>query len=189
MKKVAITGNIAAGKSQAEKIISKYFPVYDTDIIAHEILDNIDEFYNLDVFTNGKIDRKKLGKLVFENPEIKNKLEKFIHPLIKTKLEEIFEKHINEDFVFVSVPLLFEAKWENHFDKIIIITAKDELRLERLISRNNLSKNDAQNRIRSQIPQEDKIKNSDYIIENNGTENELAEKVFKLLKEEFSVNA
>ena len=75
------------------------------------------------------------------------------------------------------------------FYKIIIITAKDELRLERLISRNNLSKNDAQNRIRSQIPQEDKIKNSDYIIENNGTENELAEKVFKLLKEEFSVNA
>ena len=187
MKKIAITGNIAAGKSQVEKIISRYYPVYDTDIIAHEILNNIDDFYNLDVFTNGKIDRRKLGKIVFENPEIKNKLEELIHPLIKARLEEIFQKHISEDFIFVSVPLLFEAKWNNVFDKIIIITAEEKLRIERLQLRNSLSKTEALKRIESQLPQEEKIKNSDYVIENNGTENELAEKVIRLLKQEFSV--
>ena len=75
MKKIAITGNIAAGKSQVEEILTNYYPVYDADKIAHSVLNEITEFYGYDVFTNGKIDRKKLGPLVFQNPEIRQKLE------------------------------------------------------------------------------------------------------------------
>ena len=72
MLKVAITGNIASGKSQVEKLISdKNYTVYDTDKIAHDILDKVNDFYGYDVFTDGRIDRKKLGELVFSNPDLK----------------------------------------------------------------------------------------------------------------------
>ena len=109
MLKIAITGNIAAGKTQVEKILIKQFKVFDTDKIAHEKLNDLKEFYGFDVFTNGVIDRKKLGELVFNNPELKIKLENIIHPLIKKEVLKIFEENRNEDVIFVSVPLLFET--------------------------------------------------------------------------------
>ena len=125
MLKFAITGNIASGKSQVESILTeKGYPVYDTDKIAHEILDTITDFYGYDVFTNGKIDRKKLGKLVFQNTDLKLKLENYVHPKVKKKIIEIFEKHKNDKMVFISVPLLFEADFTDLFDKILFIICK-----------------------------------------------------------------
>ena len=167
VQKIAITGNIASGKTQVEKILSKSYPVYDTDKIAHEILDKITEFYGYDVFTNGKIDRKKLGALVFSNYELKKKLEDMVHPKVKNELTEIFEKHKYDKFVFVSVPLLFEAGFENMFDKIILVTTEEKERVKRLIARNNLTKDEAMKRIQSQIPEPEKQKKSDYIINND----------------------
>lgn len=173
MKKIAITGNIAVGKSCVESIIAKSYPVYDTDKIAHKILDSITEFYGYDVFTNGKIDRKKLGNLVFKNPDVKSKLEELVHPQIKSELTKIFSKHIDEEFVFVSVPLLFEVKWEALFDAILIVVADDEIRLNRLMNRNSLTKNEALNRMQSQIAQHIKIIKCDFVIENNSNLDEL----------------
>ena len=151
MLKVAITGNIASGKSKAELIIAKYYPVYDTDKIAHEILDNITEFYGYDVFTDGKIDRKKLGDLVFNNYELKTKLEELVHPKIRENLLEIFKVHKRDKMVFVSVPLLFEAGFKDMFDKTILISAKENLRLKRLMMRNNFTREEALKRIKSQM--------------------------------------
>lgn len=181
MKKIAITGNIASGKSQVENFIAKYYPVYDTDEIAHKILNEITEFYGLDVFTNKKIDRKKLGDLVFNNLELKQKLEALIHPKIKKELERIFRKHINDKFVFISIPLLFEVGWEYLFDEIILITADDSIRLSRLMQRNNFTEESALQRIKAQIAQEDKVSKADYIIENNTTKEDLHNKIENLL--------
>lgn len=181
MKKIAITGNIASGKSQVENIIAKEFPVYDTDKIAHQILDNITEFYGLDVFTDGKIDRQKLGNLVFANADVKQKLEALIHPKIKLELEQIFEQHVNDKFVFVSVPLLFEVHWENLFDKIILVTADENIRLNRLMQRNNLSREDALLRIHSQMSEEEKINKADFIIKNLSTIENLSIQISKIL--------
>ena len=109
MLKIAITGNIASGKSQVEKILAEkyHFPVYDADKIAHIKLNEINDFYGYNVFTDGKIDRKKLGELVFKNPELKRKLENIIHPKVKKEIIEIFKKHSQEKCVFVSIPLLY----------------------------------------------------------------------------------
>ena len=85
MLKIAITGNIASGKSEVEKILAKKFPVFDTDKMAHEIL--------------GNIDRKKLGDEVFRNPAKKKELEEYIHPKIKEKIKDIFEQEYEVVFI------------------------------------------------------------------------------------------
>ena len=168
MLKYAITGNIASGKSQVEKILlEKGYPVYDSDKFAHEILNTITDFYGYEVFTDGKIDRKKLGRLVFENSEIKQQLEALVHPKVKEKILEMFEKHSTDKVVFISVPLLFEADFTDLFDKILFISCPDKIRLERLMSRNSLSENEAKQRIEAQIPEELKIKHCDYVIKND----------------------
>ncbi len=175
MLKAAITGNIASGKSQIERLISEKYPVYDTDKIAHKILDNLKEFYGYDVFINGKIDRKKLGELVFSNPDLKKKLEEIIHPQVKREILKIFEQNL--PYVFISVPLLFETGFDRLFDKIIFVSADSSIRLERLMKRNNFSESEALLRINSQAGEEEKIQKSDFVIYNNSSLNELERQV------------
>ena len=184
MIKIAITGNIASGKSAVEKLLSaKGFTVYDTDKIAHEILENSNEvrlaFNDFDILTNDKIDRKKLRDIVFSNKNLLQKLEAIIHPLVKDKLLKIFEK---DDFiVFVSVPQLFEAGFETLFDKIVFITAPEETRLERLMQRNNLTREDALKRIAAQEKDETKIPKCNFVIQNNADLTNLERQVNGLL--------
>lgn len=171
MIRVAITGNIASGKSEAEKYLKDKYPVIDTDELSHNILQTkkeliLKEFQKFDIQENGNISRKKLGNLVFNNNELKTKLENIIHPEIEKEIKKFFEQHASSKIAFVSIPLLFEAKMEHLFDKIIMIYINDELRLERLMKRNNLTKDDAVLRINSQMAQEEKTKKSDFIIKN-----------------------
>ena len=176
--KVAITGNIASGKSQVEDYISSLgYPVYDADIIAHDILNLLTEFYGYDVFSSGKIDRKKLGELVFNNIELKQKLEKLVHPEVKKKIIELFDKHRNDKYVFVSVPLLYEAGFDNMFDRVLLITVDEAIQLNRLMSRNGYTEEQAKVRINSQLSQNIKAEKADYIISNDSLREDLYRKI------------
>ena len=173
MISIAIVGNIASGKSTVENVLRKKgYKVFDSDIIAHEVLEDLSEkileaFKDYDISENGKISRQKLGALVFDDKNLKEKLENIVHPEIKDRLKKIFEENKLEKYIFVSIPLLFEVGWRNLFDKILFIYTEDKIRLNRLMQRNNFTKDEALARIKSQLPQEEKVKVSDFIINNN----------------------
>ena len=166
MLKIAITGNIASGKSEVEKFIAQDFPVFDADKIAHKFL--------------GNVDRRALGEKVFSDPVARKKLEDYIHPKVKDEILKIFCES-QDKYVFVSIPLLFETGFDKLFDKIIFVQCDDKLRLERLMKRNNFTKEQALKRMNAQMPQDEKINKSDFVIHNNSTKEELAEQVNELL--------
>ncbi len=186
MIKYAITGNIASGKSAVEEILKKAGEiVIDADRIAHELLNDnrevIDAFKNYDILSDGKISREKLGKIVFTDNNLKRILENILHPQIKQKLNEFFEQNQDKERVFVAVPLLFETKMQDIFDKIIFIYCDDKIRLERLMARENYTRDYAKIRMKSQKNQDDKVKYSDIVIYNNSTPEELERLVKKLI--------
>ena len=187
MIKIAITGNIASGKTEVQKIIEKLnYKVIDTDKIGHDLLDKLPdikkEFSSYDVFeSSGKISREKLGKLVFSNPELKKKLESIIHPEIKNELLKFFEENKSEPVIFAGIPLLFETDMREIFDKALLIYTDDEIRKKRLLLRNNYTPEYAEIRMNSQMPQDEKKLLSDYIIYNNGNLSELEKSVNEFL--------
>ena len=177
MIKVAITGNIASGKSQVEKVLLTLgFKVIDTDKINHFILmtdisaikEIKETFKDEDILDeNSNISREKLGKLVFSKGDNKVKLEQILHKRIFEHVNKFLKDNKKEKIVFVSIPLLFETKQEENFDKIIFVSADKDVRLKRLIERNNYSEKYAKVRINSQDSEESKIKKSDFVIYNN----------------------
>ncbi len=177
MIKVAITGNIASGKSQVEKVLLTLgFKVIDTDKINHFILmtdisaikEIKETFKDEDILDeNSNISREKLGKLVFSKGDNKVKLEQILHKRIFEHVNKFLKDNKKEKIVFVSIPLLFETKQEENYDKIIFVSADKDVRLKRLMERNKYSEKYAKVRINSQDSEESKIKKSDFVIYNN----------------------
>ncbi len=183
MKKIAIVGNIASGKSQIEKILlEKGYKTICADKISHEIFDfdeNIrKEIYNFFNTNN----REDIANIVFSDSSKKEILEKIMHPQIKKKILDFFNRNKEEEFTFAIVPLLFEANMSDMFDYIILICADENIRIKRLIERNGFDKKHALLRIRSQKPQEEKIPHADFIIDNNGSIDNLKTQIESILK-------
>ncbi len=184
---IGITGSIATGKSTAVEYLKKLgVLVFDADIISKEILDDkstakeVSEKFGEKILKGKKINRKKLRQMVFENKEKLEILNKIMHPKIINELKKKIESNREENLVFVDIPLLYEVGFENEVDKIVVVYCASEIQLERLMRRDHIDYNEAQMAIKSQMSLKDKMKRADYLIENNGSINDLQEKVHEL---------
>ena len=170
---IAITGSIASGKSTASKWFEdKGYEVYYADKIGHEILkkseivsDVINEFGS-EILKYGKIDRRKLGEIVFDNPEKLKFLNNLLHPRIRVEMQKTIDTS-NSEILFFEIPLLFENGLEKGFDLIINVSTKKENQITRLKKRDGISKKKAQKKIDTQIPDEEKQKRANVNIFNN----------------------
>lgn len=189
MKRIAICGNIASGKSTVQNIVKeKGYKVIDADEVSHYLLtvknaELFEGFKNYDVFEDGEFSRYKVAKLIFSNEEARLKIASIMHPQVGKEIEKFFLKNQDEKLLFVGIPLLFEANLQNLFDVILFIYTDDEIRLERLLKRNNYPLEHAKSRIKSQMAQDEKVKMSDFVINNNGTYEDLIKNVYKFLEQ------
>lgn len=177
MLRVAITGNIASGKSAFESFLkTRGYKVVDTDTLAHNLLrtDAIktelrQTFSDNDIFDGAEISRPKLGKVVLSDDRLMKKLEGILHPKVMEEVTQIFAKHeeAGDKAAFASVPQLFEAGLEKAFDKVILVYTNDDIRLARLMKRSGYTKEEAQLRMSKQISQDKKSAQADFIVYNN----------------------
>ena len=183
MLKIALTGNIASGKSSVQLFLEeKSYPVLDTDIVCHELLENSVEiaeaFSEYDVFHDGILSREKLGQLVFSDPKLKKMLENLLYPDLIAEIQAFFAVNSDSKLVFVGIPQLFEAGMENLFDRTILVYCDDKIREQRLIARNKYTI-----RMKSQLSQDIKAKKVDYIIYNNSTMDDLHSNIIKVIEQ------
>ena len=181
---VALTGGIGSGKSLA----GQYFAdlgaiVVDSDQLSRDVVERgtpgFDEVllrFGDEILTNGEIDRKKLGAIVFADEAARLDLEEIIHPLVRRAFEEIVENADESDIVINQIPLLVETSGADRFDRVISVVSLLETRKERLKLR-GLPSYEIERRIAVQASDEERIEISDYIIENDGTEDDLLREV------------
>lgn len=197
---IGLTGGIASGKSTVSNYLkTKGFSIYDADKIAKKLLDekeNINEitkiFGKKILNENLKIDRAKLKEIVFKNSNLLKKLNKILHPKVFSFYEEIRKNFItnqlntqklSNEVIFFDVPLLFEAGFDILCDKIWLVITDRNIQIKRIIERDKISEELAEKIISSQMSDEEKRKKANFVIENNGTLEELKEKIDKLCKE------
>lgn len=187
---IGITGSIACGKSTVSNYLkSKGYIVIDADKIGHEALDDdyvkeklILAFGN-EILEDNKINRQKLGELVFGSSSNLNVLNSIVHPEIRKKILEKIDKNNDKELIFIDVALLFEAKFDDLVDKIIVVYVDKNTQLTRLMKRNSISEKEALSRIVSQMSPIEKAKLGDYTVNNNLDVINTYEQVDKVLSE------
>jgi dephospho-CoA kinase len=193
MKKIAIgiTGGIGSGKSTVSNIISENgHQVLNADNIAKKIMNTdaviaskIIESFGGECFKDHKLNTKYLAEKVFNLPDRMRKLNEIIHPpTIDYIKKEIKSLHKNNNIVFVEAALIFEAKMEDLFEYILLVTAEEDLRIKRVLARDLETISEIRSRILNQIPEEQKRGRSHFVIENNSSMEELNSKVNFFLK-------
>jgi len=171
---IVLTGSIGTGKSAAAKILTSLgFTIIDADTIAHQVLNTqhkaIYKYFGEDLIVNNKVDRKALGSIVFSDEGKRKQLESLLHPLIYEEIERrALELDALQKPYLIDIPLFFEGN-RYPIEKSLVVCTTKALQLQRLMQRNDYSKEEALSRMATQISIDKKCKMGDYVIDNSGT--------------------
>ena len=192
--KVGLTGGIGAGKSTVADLFSqKGAVVIRSDELARQVIEPqtpgfqqvIDRFGKEFVNSEGYIDRAKLAQIVFQDDAALKDLENIIHPLVRSKTNQIIDQHTSETIIVNEIPLLLEKKMESLFDFLVIVISSEKNRLERLAQR-GLTTEQATARMAKQVSDDERKAAADFLIVNDGNLDQLeadVEKIWQTLQE------
>lgn len=186
---VGLTGGVGTGKSAVSRMLRDLgCLIIDADLLAREVVEPgepaydkiVAEFGKQILETDGRIDRKKLGALVFADPAKRKRLEEFTHPEIRQRQAGILAELLTEGFeglVIFDAALLLETGGAKNMDRVIVVYASEATQLRRLMLRDNLSEAEAREKIRSQMSLSLKVKQAHYVVDNSGTREETDRRV------------
>lgn len=196
--KVGITGGIGSGKSTVCKMFEKLgIPVYYADERAkylmqheHHLIDEIRKTFGADIYDNGSLNRKLLSERVFNNSSKLQQLNALVHPAVFRDTEEWVEeqKALKVPYVLKEAALLIESGSYKNLDRLIVVSAPLEIRIKRVIDRDHSTREEILARINHQLPDEDKMKLADYVIENSGDLKYLEQQVLEIHKKLILIN-
>ncbi len=184
---IGITGGIASGKSTVTEFLRQQgYQVIDADQVVHELQEPGGRLYQALLSTfgssilqeDGRLDRPKLGAMIFGNPELLEQSSQIQNQIIREELagrRDLLAE--TEDIFFMDLPLLFELQYEDWFDQIWLVDVTEETQLSRLMTRNALNQEEAEKRIAAQLSLQEKRKRADVLIDNDGSLEETRQQI------------
>jgi dephospho-CoA kinase len=180
MKRVALTGGIATGKSHVRAEFERLgVPTIDADTLARDAVADgspgleavIRRFGRGVLDDTGALDRRKLGSIVFQDPVARRDLEDIIHPAVRRTIDVWFEslRDQNPHFAIADIPLLFESGRHREFDVVIVTACAPSSQISRVMARDNISEAEARARVAAQLPIEEKVRRADHAINTEGS--------------------
>ena len=177
--RIALTGRIGSGKSFIADLVAKEgVPVYKADIEAKRLLNEDDglqrqiiQHFGSECYSQGFLNKSYLASLVFNSKANLEKLNSIVHPAVHRDAEKWFQKHTEQPYAIKEAALIFETEQQGNFDRIILVHAPKNLRLLRVMQRDNCSKESVEARMNYQLSDEEKMAQSHMILNNDGHQN------------------
>lgn len=199
LKKVAITGGLACGKSSVCQIFRELGAyVVSADEIVHQLLSpktslgqQVIALLGSDIIVNDQIDRSRIAKKVFNDKALLRSLEQILHPAVQAEIEKNYQKAKEEGkarLFIAEIPLLFEGRSGKTFDATITVIADRETSMKRFMASTGYDKEEYNRRMEQQLPIEEKIRRADYVINNQDTLQQLRQMVGELYQSLVSTN-
>lgn len=191
---IGLTGSIASGKSTVSDMFTRLdIPVVDADRISRDVVEPGEDAYEQiinqfgeDLLLESKeINREKLGAIIFADEEKRKQLNNIVHPAIRQEMVRQRDQYVtnNARCVVLDIPLLYENKLTNFVEKTIVVYVEETIQIKRLMERNNYTKEEALQRIRTQMPIKEKAALADAVIDNNGTKSNSFNQLQNILKQ------
>jgi dephospho-CoA kinase len=190
MLKLGVTGGIGSGKTSVCRVFGVLgIPVFSADNEAREVMDvdtgimlRINTIAGKNLYANGSLDRTELAKLIFNNSRLLEKVNSLVHPVVFSRFRE-WVKRQNSPYVIMEAAILFESGAHSIVDRVLTVVAPIEQRVDRVIHRSNITREQVIERMRNQMDDEERINNSDYVI--NNSENDMIIPVILKIHEEL----
>ena len=187
---IGLTGGIGTGKTTVSNYLANTYqlPILDADIYARDavqpgspVLNQIITRYGSEVqFPDRTLNRKRLGEIIFPNPEERQWLEQQIHPYVRDRIESQLNI-LESPTVVLVIPLLFEANMTDLVTEIWVVSCPQEQQIQRIQERDRLSLEQAQSRLDSQLPLAEKVARADVVLDNSSTRDSLLQQVDRAL--------